>query len=243
MAAVNAPQTARARARAEITAEIKDVARRHLADQGASGLSLRAVARELGMASSAVYRYFASRDELLTALIVDAYDSLGASVEAADAAWVAADGGAGDLAERWLAVARSVRTWALANREEYALVYGSPVPGYAAPPDTIGPATRAPIVMAASLRAAADQGLFAGRGRATPVPLPTGLAADVAALEPIFGDVPADVTARALVAWTAVFGLVTFELFGQYDNVVASRDAFFDYAARALLLMVVMPST
>ena len=74
------------------------------------------------------------------------------------------------------------------------------------------------------------------------MPLPAGLAADVAALEPIFGDVPADVTARALVAWTAVFGLVTFELFGQYDNVVTSRDEFFDYTARALLLMVVMPS-
>ena len=97
--------------------------------------------------------------------------------------------------------------------------------------------------MAASLRAAADQGLFAARGPSPAVPLPAGLAADVAALEPIFGDVPADVTARALVAWTAVFGLVTFELFGQYDNVVASRDEFFDYAARALLLMVVMPST
>jgi hypothetical protein len=74
------------------------------------------------------------------------------------------------------------------------------------------------------------------------VPLPPGLAADVAALEPVFGDVPADVAARGLVAWTAVFGLVTIELFGQYDNVIAARDEFFDYAARAVLLMVAMPS-
>ena len=71
----------RARVRAELTAEIKETARRHLAAEGAANLSLRAVARDLGMVSSALYRYFASRDELLTALIVDAYNSMG---EAAD---------------------------------------------------------------------------------------------------------------------------------------------------------------
>jgi AcrR family transcriptional regulator len=244
---VNAPQTARARARAELTAAIKDVARRHLAEEGAAALSLRAVARELGMASSAVYRYFASRDELLTALIVDSYDSLGAYVEAADAAGVTADGD--DLAERWLEACRAVRRWALDNPQEYALIYGSPVPGYRAPQDTIGPATRAPAVMAAGLRVAAAQGLFAAAGPAPPgpggpplVPLPPGLAADMEALGPFFGGVPSDVAARALVAWSAVFGMVTFELFGQYDNVIAARAEFFDYAARALLLMVVMPS-
>ena len=79
----SAPATARARARAELTNEIKATARRHLAEVGAPALSLRAVARELGMASSAVYRYFASRDELLTALIVDAFDAVGAAAEEA----------------------------------------------------------------------------------------------------------------------------------------------------------------
>ena len=76
---------ARARVRAEITQEILDAARRQLAEQGSASLSLRAVAREVGMVSSAVYRYFPSRDHLLTALIVDAYDSLGAAVERAAA--------------------------------------------------------------------------------------------------------------------------------------------------------------
>ena len=74
----------RARVRAELTREIAEVARRHLASDGAAALSLRAVARELGMASSAVYRYFPSRDDLLTALIVDAYDALGAAAEEAE---------------------------------------------------------------------------------------------------------------------------------------------------------------
>src|SRR4051812_49942227 len=82
MATAAAPP-ARARARAELTEEIKAVARRHLADQGSAALSLRAVAREVGMVSSAVYRYFPSRDELLTALIVEAYDAVGAAAEAA----------------------------------------------------------------------------------------------------------------------------------------------------------------
>src|SRR5262245_12137063 len=70
-------RTARDRARAEITNEIKDLARRQLGTTGAAGLSLRAVARELGMVSSAVYRYFPSRDHLLTALVIDAYNSVG----------------------------------------------------------------------------------------------------------------------------------------------------------------------
>src|SRR4051794_10679373 len=128
---------ARARVRAELTREIADAARRHLASDGAAGLSLRAVARELGMASSAVYRYYTSRDELLTALIVEAYDSLGTAVEEAHGR-VARD----DLRGRLRATCRGARAWALAHPHEYALVYGSPVPGYAAPQATIGPASR-----------------------------------------------------------------------------------------------------
>src|ERR1700743_118342 len=79
-------RTARERARVELTREIKEEARRQLAEAGAGGLSLRAVARELGMVSSALYRYSPSRDELLTALIIDAYDAIGAAAERAMAA-------------------------------------------------------------------------------------------------------------------------------------------------------------
>src|SRR3954464_716928 len=116
----------RARVRAELTREIVDVARRHLASEGAAALSLRAVARELGMVSSAVYRYFPSRDELLTALIIDAYDSVADAAEEAEAAVPR-----GDVAARWMATCRAVRLWAVANPQEYALIFGSPIPGYA----------------------------------------------------------------------------------------------------------------
>src|SRR3954454_5777737 len=78
------PRTARERVRLELTKEIKDIARRQLAIDGSAGLSLRAVAREVGMVSSAVYRYFPSRDDLLTALIIDAYDAVGAAATAAE---------------------------------------------------------------------------------------------------------------------------------------------------------------
>ena len=96
------PLTARERARAELTADILGLARAQLATVGAAGLSLRAVARELGMVSSAVYRYFPSRDDLLTRLIIEGYDAVGAAAEQADDP-------AMPPAERWLAVCRAVR--------------------------------------------------------------------------------------------------------------------------------------
>src|ERR1700749_193782 len=88
--------TARERARAELTREIKEEARRQLAATGAGGLSLRAVAKELGMVSSALYRYYPRRDDLLTALIIDAYNALGAAAEQAS-------GGPGPARARLLA--------------------------------------------------------------------------------------------------------------------------------------------
>src|SRR3984957_9071339 len=104
------PSTAglRARVRAELTQEIKDEARRQLAQEGASSLSLRAIARQLGMVSSGIYRYFKSRDQLLTALIVDAYEALGSAAEAADGRCERAD-----YAGRWSACCHAVRDWAL----------------------------------------------------------------------------------------------------------------------------------
>src|ERR1700753_3303628 len=132
---MNASQTARQRARAELTREIKQEARRQLGAAGAQQLSLRAVARQLGMVSSALYRYFPSRDDLLTALIIDAYNALGAAAEQA-----AARVPAGAFRGRWHACAAAARAWAIAHPHEYALIYGSPVPGYQAPAETIAPA-------------------------------------------------------------------------------------------------------
>jgi AcrR family transcriptional regulator len=227
--------TTRARVRAEITREILDAGRAQLAEHGAAGLSLRAVARDVGMVSSAVYRYFPSRDHLLTALIVEAYDGLGAAVERA-VAKVPAD----DLAGRWLAICRRVRTWAIANPHEYALIYGSPVPGYRAPDTTIGPATRVALVLTQLLVDAQDAGVLAPEP-ATSAP-PAALRADLDRLRDTFGDVPEPVVVRALVAWSALFGLVSFELFGQFHNVIAANADFFTAAAVELAGFVGLPT-
>src|SRR4051812_747357 len=165
-ASPNASQTARQRARAELTREIKEAARRQLAETGAPQLSLRAVARELGMVSSALYRYFPSRDELLTALIIDAYNAMGEAAERADAAVPdRTDGPA-----RWRAVATALRSWSLDRPHEYALIYGSPVPGYAAPGDTVGPASRPVQVLGAILADAKAAGRLTETDPDSPVP-------------------------------------------------------------------------
>ncbi|MCS3782192.1 TetR/AcrR family transcriptional regulator [Tsukamurella ocularis] len=210
---MNASLTARERARAELTAEITRSAREQLREVGAAALSLRAVARDLGLASSAVYRYFSSRDALLTALITDAYTALGDAVEAAEA-------GAGGPRERWLAAGRALRTWALANPHEYTLLYGSPVPGYHAPAETTAAAIR-------------TSGAFAriamcGKGGA---PAPSaGLNVQLrAAAEVVAPGAEPGQLALGVLAWTQLFGAVSFELFGQYANTFEPASALFDY--------------
>lgn len=211
----------RARLRAELTEEIKTVARRHLASDGAN-LSLRAVARDLGMASSAVYRYFASRDDLLTALIVDAYDAVGRAAERA-----AAD--ADDFLDRWLAVGFAVREWALAEPHQWALIYGTPVPGYRAPQDTVGPGVRVLMLIGQILLDAHR----AGRLRAGEPP--TGrYAEELAGIAQGLGpDVPVRLVASTLALFFQLCGAVSGELFGQLNNSVEQdRRGFFEFQLR-----------
>jgi AcrR family transcriptional regulator len=218
-----APQNARARVRAELTREIKDVARRQLAESGAAALSLRAVARELGMVSSAVYRYFPSRDELLTALIVDAYEAVGAAAMKAEKRITRKD-----LMGRWMATARAFRTWAVANPQEYALIFGSPIPGYQAPQDTIDPASRIPLLLLAVVN---DRGQVPTDNR----PIPRSVRADLRTLS-VLAAPEADEAqlARSLLAWSQLVGLVSFELFGHLHNVIHDYKAHFDFQMQGI---------
>jgi AcrR family transcriptional regulator len=279
---MTASQTARERARAELTREIKEEARRQVAATGAQRLSLRAVARELGMVSSALYRYFPSRDDLLTALIIDAYDALGESAERATAALPRAD-----VRGRWRACCTAVRGWALAHPHEYALIYGSPVPGYHAPQETITSASRVALVLGALLAEASALRPATGRpgagaaasprpvpgGPASQQPAPAGLAhpppapgrsqeagpaADGepgsasalpqqlrqqaavvgAAIAPGVGETA---IVRALIAWTQLFGMISFELFGQLVGSADPADDFFGYAVDQMADFVGLP--
>ncbi len=278
-----APRTARERARAELSREIKEEARRQLAAVGADGLSLRAVARELGMVSSALYRYYPSRDDLLTALIIDAYDAIGEAAEAAAqvgqvageeavaTARTAADGARSEVGDddgdgasaraRWLAACHAIRAWALAHPHEYALIYGSPVPGYHAPEATIGPAARVPLTFITVLRDALAGGELAGQvgggdggvTHAGPAvgtdsfagrhPVTGRLAGQADALSAALAlegapKLPGDLLVRGVIAWTQLYGMLNFELFGQFVGSFEPADEFFAYAAAQLAAFV-----
>ena len=196
------------------------------------------------MVSSALYRYFPSRDDLLTALIIDAYDALGAAAEAAMDASAAQ--GDSHLA-RWQAVCRAVRTWALDHPHEYALIYGSPVPGYAAPDSTTGPAARAALVLITIAADAHAAGALrvpgaaeaAGPAHAGASAAPAPVLADARELTQRLGvDLPAPVMAEMAAVWAQLFGLLSFELFGQFERVIDARDALFDHAAVGLAARV-----
>ena len=221
-----AADTPRARARAETTEQIKAIAREHLAADGPN-LSLRAVARDLGVVSSAVYRYFASRDDLLTALIIDGYVDLADAIEAAEATVARRD-----LSGRWFALGRAARAWARARPAEYGLLYGTPVPGYQAPADTIEQASRPRVVMTAILR----DGVHGGTVAAPADRLPRPVRAEVEHVLgiPGFADVPPTVLARMMSVWAQLFGTISFELFGRFDTVIEDRDAYFEHQLRVM---------
>ena len=221
--------TARERARAEITAEILTVARRHLAEGGAASLSLRAVAREVGMVSSAVYRSFPSRDELLTRLIVDAYTAVADAAEAADAAV-----DRGDLVGRIVGAATAIRRWAVANPHEYALVYGTPVPGYAAPQDTVDPALRVTLVFTSVLVDGVAAGDVAAedasrRHASARTSRTSGRSRGSSRWGPLTG----------LILLTQLFGHISYELFGHLHNGITDYDGFFDLQVRRLAAYVI----
>ncbi|WP_407344929.1 TetR/AcrR family transcriptional regulator [Pengzhenrongella phosphoraccumulans] len=226
-----APGNARERVRTELTSEIKVIALAQLADGGAPALSLRGIAREMGMASSALFRYFRNRDALLTALIIDGYTALAVAAESAEAAVHA-----GSVEDRWLAICHGVREWAVTHPAQYTLIFGSPIPGYAAPQDTIGPASRVPLLLGSLL------GDLMASGGYDPADHPELPAAVERALEPVRTtvppEIPADLLVRGLMAWTYLFGAVSFELFGHRHNVIGDYAAFFDHEIGRLAVLL-----
>ncbi|HEY0189008.1 MAG TPA: TetR/AcrR family transcriptional regulator [Cellulomonas sp.] len=243
---------ARARARRETVQAITDAARTQLGEVGAPALSVRAVTRELGMAASSVYRYFPNRDALLTALILDAYRGVAAAAVGAESLLDRAD-----LLGRWIAVHRGVRGWALEHPHEYALIYGSPVPGYAAPEDTVGPAAEVALLLAAiavEAWTAPDRGAegrsadrsaeaLSSETRPDQTSLGSDLLADLRGLlDQVLSAVPEgrrsdlatlrpDRVLAVLDAWTELFGSISFELFGHYRHVIDARGEHLDAVA------------
>lgn len=212
----------RQQTRERIERQIIELGRAHLATDGAAGLSLRAVARDLGMVSSAVYRYVANRDELLTLLLVDGYTEL------ADAVEKARDAAPTRWRDRLAAIARAARAWAVQQPTGWALLYGSPVPGYQAPRDrTVGPGTR---VIGALLDVVAE-GIASGDIAPTSkITVPQQLSQDFDGVRAEF-DFAADddLVARCLTLWAALIGAISLEVFGQHGpDTFAEPAAVFD---------------
>jgi len=205
----------RARAKEAMDAEIRQAAREQLAAAGPWGLSVRSVAREVGLVSSAVYRYYPSRDALLTALIIESYDSLGDAVDDA-LRRVPTE----SYAERYRAIARAVRAWAVAEPAQWHLVFGTPIPGYEAPTDTVASATRVSVALARLLHEANEAGAVAPGREVLP-----DVHDALELRETVGAGVPDEVLVRGLVAWTYVLGAVSTEILGHRHRVVAAAGA------------------
>lgn len=237
----------RQRRREELVEQVLVIARRHLGEQGAAQLSLRAVAREIGIAPSALYRYFPSRDDLLTALIARTFVEIDQVLQ--EAAGRALADHPDDPVTAWVETTLAYRSWAASHREDFALVYGTPIPGYAAPEEATravgsqaGDALFRPLVAALQLgtvdldavrafAGAMSPGMrthMADRARERGVDLPEDLAAGIITLG--FG------------AWAKVQGLVAMEIFGHLPPVEPVAEEFFRHESAAVALAVLSPA-
>jgi AcrR family transcriptional regulator len=210
--------------------EILDTARRQMAEQGAAALSLRAIAREMQMTAPALYRYFPSRDDLVTELIVQAFTSLGDTFQAAR------DKHASDPpVARLLAMMLTYRDWAVAHPQDYALIFGTPIPGYVAPEErTLPPAKRAMDVLVTEIAVAFEsQNAKPAPEYAKPSPV---LQKQIAGWKKKYGYAePTTALHLGLIGWTRAHGLVSLELFGQIQPMLG--DAAELYRAEVLTLL------
>ena len=185
-----------------------------LDEGGTDAINLRAVARDLGVVSSAIYRYVRNRDEFLTLLIDDAYRQL-------------ADYVVRDSASSFAALASAMRQWALAHPRRWALIYGSPIAGYTAPKRTVVEGTRVLRIVISFLGAASDA------DTKHPGPL---LERDLVAIQREWApELDLAVIELALEGWTQLIGLISAEVFGQLGKgALTASDEFFDRSVERL---------
>lgn len=203
-------------------AAVKDAARRQMAAHGSAGLSLRGIARDLGVTAPALYNYFPRLEDLITALIVDAFSAL------ADAMLAAEQGEpAGDFGRQIRAGALAYRAWAVSHPVDFQLIYGNPIPGYEAPAHVTVPLAARPLRDLGSLFAAAHSA-GALRISAGYAAIPAAVAERATAVNREYGiDAPAAATCLLVSGWARIHGMVMLELFGHLEPVVGDVAAYF----------------
>ncbi len=211
------PLSRRERYRAQTCAEIKEEARRQIAEAGGAGsLSLNALARSLGMAGPSLYRYFASRDALLTELLVDAFTEQSIAIEGAVGEHTSPE-------QQLRAYAAAYREWALTHPGLYELLYGTPVPGFVASLEDTGSAAAHALAALAGVigRLRSESGASA--------PAPAALRPNVR-WSALLAEVPhADRTAFVLAvrAWTRLHGILSLEMHAHTTQILDDPEALY----------------
>lgn len=206
---------------------IKETAWKQIAEYGAPTLSLRAIARALKITAPAIYNYFPSRDDLVTALIIDAYTSLGDSQLAARDAVPAED-----LLGRMHATGVAYRKWAIAYPQRYQLIFGTPIPGYQAPIEQVMPAgarsLSALVSVVEALRAA-------GRLRVVSFPqVSSDYKTQFEVWKKYGGEAHILSLSVAILIWCRVHGIVSLEIAGDLPPFGAKGDALYLYEMQAI---------
>jgi AcrR family transcriptional regulator len=203
-------------------AEIKATARQQMAKSGTAGVSLSAIARAMEISAPALYRYFASRDDLVTALIVDAFNDLADTIQAAESAVKAETCG-----PKILASYLAYREWAITHPMDFQLIYGNPIPGYVAPAEITVPLARRPFDGLSRLFLTAYRtGELIVPTEYTPVP--ASISAHFAAWLPKAGyDFPDALLCLLMSGWARIHGMVMLELFEHLGPVVGDSAAFY----------------
>ncbi|MFZ5881582.1 MAG: TetR/AcrR family transcriptional regulator [Chloroflexota bacterium] len=221
-------QTRRERNRLSTIDEIKSTAWRQVGELGAASLSLRAIAREMGMTAPGLYRYYADRDALVTALLIDAFDSFSAALESARDACPA-----DDHAGRFLAIGRAYFQWGAANPQKYLFLFGTPIPGYQFSGEVGPSAQRSFLVLQGVLGEAAAAGKLSGADSA--LGLPTSLQSQYEMLGQYGMPYTPEVTHLALIVWAVIHGITSLHLYNYLDGFLGGQlPSFVDHELETL---------
>jgi len=220
--------TRRERIREATLEEIKATAWKQIAGQGVASLSLRAIAREMGMTVTGLYHYYASRDDLVTALIIEAFNSFSAALEKARDAR-----SSGDHAGRFRAICRAYFDWAVAYSGKYALLFGTPIPGYVFHQEAGPAAQRAFLIL---------QGVIGEAQSARKIPTeptaprrPVALKTQYETLKKMGMPYTADVTHLALSVWSMIHGMTSLHLYNYLSGFLGENvGAFVDFEIEKL---------
>lgn len=215
--------TRRERLRTATVTEIKDGARRLLVTGGPEAVSLRAIARDMGMTAPAIYRYFANLEALVAALAGDLFDELRTAIE------TARDTAGDDATGQLIAMARAFRSWSVTHPAEFGLIFGAPVPGLQAFIEGCGDADH-PGARFGAVFVQPFLDLWNRSPFPTPPPelIRQHLGDQLAPLQVSHGDVPIEVAYTFLSGWTRLYGLVAMEVFQQLNWAVTEPEALFE---------------